>query len=131
MSDFDRDGLKGSLLNIVGNINNIESAEHVISLLTNAQKHWIPAFKENQQKLAEFKAGEPTTRMKGAAMGEFGLIVKHTCTACDFHGADEDCEVCGGKIQYTQNSMIPWDMCKEIYKCMHDAHVKELWPDEK
>jgi hypothetical protein len=49
--------------------------------------------------------------------GEFKIDVEHTCTACSFDlsGAPEECEVCGGEIQYTQKLVIDWTTIKEIY----------------
>lgn len=48
--------------------------------------------------------------------GEFFIDVEHICTACCFHGADEDCEFCGGNIYVTQKASIPWTTIKDIHK---------------
>lgn len=61
---------------------------------------------------------EITNNMKAQCHGEFTYDFEATCTACYYHGAQEDCEVCGGEITYTQKIEVPWDTVKDIYKSM-------------
>lgn len=53
---------------------------------------------------------------KAVLIDEFKIDVPMTCSACDFHGAQSDCEVCGGEVNYTQSVTVPWDSIKEIYR---------------
>jgi hypothetical protein len=55
---------------------------------------------------------------KATFIGEFSIDVNHHCSACSFHGAQDDCEVCGGEIEYTQKHVIPWTDFKDIYKAI-------------
>lgn len=59
---------------------------------------------------------------KAALMGEFIIQFPMTCSACNFHGAQEDCEVCGGEVEYMQPVNVPWTTIKAIYA----AAVKHL-----
>lgn len=52
---------------------------------------------------------------KGALSGEFTIRHETTCSACYFDEADDDCEVCGGEIQYVERITVPWETIKEIY----------------
>ena len=58
-----------------------------------------------------------TTAMKGACIGDFKFTRQNACAKC-FELADENCDVCGGKIDYIETIIVPWDVCKEIYKAM-------------
>ncbi len=69
---------------------------------------------------------EITSAMKAECMGEFSLEIKQSCSACHFHGAQEDCEVCGGEIEWTEKRLIPWTTMKEIYVMMDNAAKKRL-----
>lgn len=53
---------------------------------------------------------------KGALSGEFSIQHETTCSACYFDEADDDCEVCGGEIQYVERITVPWGTIKEIYE---------------
>ncbi len=46
--------------------------------------------------------------LKGALIGEQEISVTTKCTACDFDFPDEDCEVCGGEVEYQQEYPITW-----------------------
>lgn len=59
---------------------------------------------------------------KAALMGEFSIEFPMMCSACDFHGADDECEVCGGTGEYMHPVNVPWTTIKEIYA----AAVKHL-----
>lgn len=56
------------------------------------------------------------TEGKALLSGEFQFSVDHSCSACGYHGPQEDCEVCGGEIDYTELVTIPWPAIKAIYK---------------
>lgn len=126
MSDFDRKCIQDRLERIAETIHEIDSAEDLIHSITMALVSNVPAFKEYQHKLHDLKSGEPNGAMKYAAMGEFSIDVKMSCTACDYHGSDEECEVCGGEIDYYEKRTIDWTTCKDIYECMHNAKVNSL-----
>lgn len=52
---------------------------------------------------------------KAALMNEFKINVPMVCHAC-YNGPQNDCEICGGKGEYTQQINVPWTTIKEIYK---------------
>jgi len=60
----------------------------------------------------------PAEPNKGALIGEFTFDIEQTCSACDFHGAQEDCEVCQGEVTYNQPVTVPWTTIKEIHKAI-------------
>jgi len=66
---------------------------------------------------------------KAELSGEFKIDVEHTCTACEWDGAQDDCEVCAGKVQYMQTVIVPWDTIKEIYKASVKFLGKENEPN--
>lgn len=52
------------------------------------------------------------------------MSVSSTCTACGFHGAQDECEVCGGEVDYIQRLPIPPEVVAQI---AHEAvRSKEL-----
>lgn len=53
---------------------------------------------------------------KAALIGEFFMAVELTCSACSYHDADPECEVCGGEIRYTQSVPVEWPTIKAIYR---------------
>ncbi len=53
---------------------------------------------------------------KAALSGEFTITREATCPACQHDEADEDCDVCCGKIQYTEHITVPWGTIKEVYE---------------
>lgn len=67
--------------------------------------------------------GEPkvTNEMKAECIGEFTFTREATCTACHYDEPQDDCEVCGGEVQYIETITVPWTSCKEIYKAMANA----------
>ncbi|MCQ2034438.1 hypothetical protein [Stutzerimonas kunmingensis] len=52
---------------------------------------------------------------KAALIGEFTIRHEVTCSGCAYDEADDDCEVCGGEIEYTERVTVPWDVIKDIY----------------
>ena len=56
--------------------------------------------------------------MKAECIGEFSFTIPDHCGECLDVGADSDCPVCGGEIEYQRQVDVPWDTCKEIYKAM-------------
>jgi hypothetical protein len=56
--------------------------------------------------------------MKADCIGEFEFTIQAECGECIDTGADDDCEVCQGGIQYERKVTVPWDTCKQIYKRM-------------
>jgi len=58
---------------------------------------------------------------KATFIGEFKFGIELTCSACNFEGADDECEVCGGEVSYQQPVTIPWTTLKEIHKAMITA----------
>lgn len=54
------------------------------------------------------------SKLKGPMRGEYSMEVEHSCSACNFDGPDEECEVCGGEINYTDEVAIDWTTQKEI-----------------
>jgi len=69
--------------------------------------------KESQEGMV-FLPKEPDSRLKAIMMGEFSVDIEHTCSACDYHEVQEDCEVCNGEVTYTERHPIPWTTIKDI-----------------
>jgi hypothetical protein len=57
-------------------------------------------------------------------IGEFTFDRQNACIDC-YELADENCDLCGGEIDYIETITVPWDTCKEIYKTMAIAAEKE------
>lgn len=76
---------------------------------------------ETRIKLVRTGRGSITNAMKAECIGEFSFTVPQHCMECLDVGADEDCEVCGGAVEYQQSITVPWDTCKAIYAKMLDA----------
>ena len=55
---------------------------------------------------------------KAAFIGGFSFNIEETCSACSLHGAQEDCEVCGGEVTYSRQVTVPWATIKEIHRAM-------------
>lgn len=55
-------------------------------------------------------------KLKPVLIGEFTIPVAMRCSACDFDGAQNECEVCGGEVDYLQSVDVPWTTIKEILK---------------
>jgi hypothetical protein len=66
----------------------------------------------------------PVEPNKGALIGEFQFSIERSCSACSFHGVDEDCEVCGGEVEYREMITVPWTTTKEIIA----AHMSSAAP---
>ena len=76
-------------------------------------------------------AGQPprpliTSAMKAECIGEFSFEIEETCPVCYDGEPSKDCEVCKGQVNYTRPVTVPWDACKEIYKRMVAAAVREV-----
>lgn len=52
---------------------------------------------------------------KAALMGEFYEEVEMMCSACNYDIPQEDCEVCGGEVTWTQRAPVSWTTIKGIY----------------
>ena len=52
---------------------------------------------------------------KGLLIGEFSVEADLTCSACYFGIPKDDCEVCGGEVEYRQFFPIDWTTIKAIY----------------
>lgn len=72
------------------------------------------------------RTGRPlvTSAMKAACIGEFTFTRQNSCTEC-YECADENCDICGGEIDYIETIAVPWDTCKEIYKAMATSAEQE------
>ena len=62
-----------------------------------------------------------TSQMKADCIGEFEFTIQDACGECIDTGADEDCEVCQGGIEYERKVTVPWNTCKQIYKRMAES----------
>jgi hypothetical protein len=60
----------------------------------------------------------PLAADKAALIGEFKFSIKESCSACYMHGAQSDCEVCAGEIEYDREVTVPWTTTKEIHKAI-------------
>lgn len=67
-------------------------------------------------------------RAKTLLAGEFTIQHTATCSACYFDTPDEDCEVCGGEVQYIETISVDWPTIKDIYAKAVEGLAKEL-PD--
>lgn len=64
-------------------------------------------------------------KLKAPLIGEHSIDVECSCSACDFDGPDEECEVCGGDISYIKNVTIDWTTQKEIITAaLHELGFK-------
>ncbi len=64
-------------------------------------------------------------QLKAPLIGEHSIDVECSCSACDFEGPDEDCEVCQGDINYIKNVTIDWTTQKEIITAaLHELGFK-------
>lgn len=52
---------------------------------------------------------------KALLIGEFQEEIELTCSACDYHGKQMDCEVCSGNVTYMQPVDVSWSTIKQIY----------------
>ena len=64
-------------------------------------------------------SGKPlvTSAMKKSCMSEFAFTRQNSCVEC-YEVAHENCDICGGEIDYVEKIYVPLDTCKEIYKAM-------------
>lgn len=63
---------------------------------------------------------------KGLLLGEFTILHTATCSACAFDKPEEDCEVCGGDVEYTESIQVDWSTIKAIYATAAEGLAKEL-----
>ncbi len=56
----------------------------------------------------------PTQHAGPDERSEFIFQTKQTCSECLFHGSQEDCEVCGGEVNYMQSVAVPEDTLAQI-----------------
>ncbi len=68
---------------------------------------------------------------KTALSGEFFEEIELTCSACGYYGSNDDCELCGGEIAYTQRVAISWSTVKRIYAAAIEVVGKPTKPAEK
>ena len=61
---------------------------------------------------------EPSVVDKANLSGEYFVEVEHSCSACSYDEVQDDCEVCGGEINWTEKHTIPWSTIKDIRKAM-------------
>lgn len=55
--------------------------------------------------------------------GVFYETITQTCSACHFDEPQDDCEVCGGEVEYEQKVMVSWSTIKEIWTAAADEFV--------
>lgn len=60
---------------------------------------------------------------KALLSGVFYETVTLTCSACSFDEPQDDCEVCGGEVEYEQKVPVSWDTIKEIWTAAADEFV--------
>ena len=73
-----------------------------------------PELKRQHELIKLVEEGDFLGKLKGPMRGEYSMEVEHSCSACNFDGPDEECEVCGGEINYTEDVTIDWTTQKEI-----------------
>lgn len=65
-----------------------------------------------------------TTEMKAEHIGEYSIPVQSACIYC-LEDGDEECETCGGTGHLTNNHIIPWTTCKQIFAAMYKTMVEQ------
>lgn len=53
---------------------------------------------------------------KSKMIGEFEISHTETCSGCYYDEPDEECEVCGGEVDYQVSIDVPWTIQKDIFK---------------
>ncbi|MFV8383398.1 hypothetical protein ACNO5E_04750 [Vibrio parahaemolyticus] len=81
-----------------------ESNKPVIDRMTRALK---------LLELVEGDGGKAFDLLKAPLMGEQEITVQQRCSACEYDMPEEDCEVCGGEIEFETHHAIPWTEQKE------------------
>lgn len=89
--------------------------DHNKSLFENLKATGLNVVETTVEAMVE---AEITSDMKARCMGEIMMPLQQTCSACFYHEAQEDCEVCGGEVTYADSVVVPWTTMKEIYKLM-------------
>lgn len=58
---------------------------------------------------------------KALLSGEFSVEYMATCSGCYFDDPQEDCEVCGGEVEYRESVQVDWGTIKNIYAKVVDC----------
>ena len=102
--------------------------EHINDAINNFQIEDAEKWKVREAKFVhDERTGKPlvTSAMKADCIGEFTFTRQNACVEC-YEVANENCDVCGGEIDYIETITVPWGTCKEIYKAMAVAAGKEV-----
>ncbi len=67
-----------------------------------------------------------TNQMKVECCGEFHMTMVQECPVCDEEDPSKTCEFCGGEYEGTFDVVIPWTLCKEIYKKMAEVAAQVM-----
>lgn len=73
------------------------------------------------------EAGRPliTADMKAKCIGELSIERELACPECDADDPGPECEICHGKIEYSQKELLDWSITKKAYKMMAEAAIAE------
>lgn len=103
------------------------TARQLAGMLIDAQAFMDSLSKENQEledRLSKFHNADIPDGAKFQMIGEFTISHTETCSACYFDEPHEDCEVCGGDVDYDQSIDVPWSVQKDIFKAFCDIASK-------
>ena len=73
-----------------------------------------PQLKRQHELVTLVEKEDFLSKLKGPMRGEYSLEHECSCSACNFDGPDEECEVCGGEITYMETVTVDWSTQKEI-----------------
>ena len=87
------------------------------------QGEWLEVLESKLEQLKQSSVVMPESigELKGLLRGEFNVEVEHSCSACSYHEVQEDCEVCGGEITWTEKHAIPWTTIKDVFHTIRQA----------
>ncbi|HIF6165116.1 hypothetical protein [Vibrio alginolyticus] len=64
--------------------------------------------------------------LKNPLRGEQSITVQQRCSACAYDMPDEECEVCGGEIEFETHHTIPWTEQKETLSMAFKVLLSEV-----
>lgn len=73
-----------------------------------------PQLKRQHELVTLVEQEDFLSKLKGPMRGEYEIEHECSCSACNFDGPDEECEVCGGDITYIETVTVDWTTQKEI-----------------
>lgn len=96
-----------------------DSPKEIADMCIQMTKQW--SFNDENKIKAEavltyLSSAEIPENAKSGMVGEFVISHTETCSGCYYDEPDEECEVCGGEVEYQVSIEVPWTMQKDIFK---------------